>query len=437
MIFVSWDWGMVSDVSRRQQGYSTYKVKVQRLIKRECLRIGVKRRINLSGGLSDEMVFESCLDLFNVARTNRTASRALESVVASEVDVHAVLIAFPLLVIEQAAESRITQGDSLIGTERLGVVAVLCSPVEERAGARVQAFSRIGKIDFVPSSGSVGSTFVGISVRVGAVVVTRECVVPSALSIFNGKDQSSVFSPPEAKKTSQEVLCRLCHPVLSSGSSNDLAAIIGIEMAVHVLMECAGVEELLLSHGHQDLIAEKVLPAVQEAQFSRECDIAKSAIGIVLNLLGQELSTSSSGRIPCAVTAQHVDLYNAGIFWQSILVHTKADGIREVVRELAVKLEDVPVICVALNWDLSLQRSIWNIRGTREWRRIHLSEERSRTSRSRSSKNLRFRLVVVWQAGATARRLLDQPSIREATDGRGHDVASVQHDELHNNDHEK
>lgn len=58
-------------------------------------------------------------------------------------------------------------------------------------------------------------------------------------------------------------------PVLGGGSGDDFGRGI-VEVSIIIIVENAGIEQLLLPHGNQDLISESVLERVQESKLSSE-----------------------------------------------------------------------------------------------------------------------------------------------------------------------
>jgi hypothetical protein len=49
-----------------------------------------------------------------------------------------------------------------------------------------------------------------------------------------------------------------------------------------------------------------------------------------------------------------VELHDGGIGWQPVLINSESGRVGEVVTELSVELEDVAIVGVADNWNLSL-----------------------------------------------------------------------------------
>ena len=80
------------------------------------------------------MMLDARNEFLNVTDANGTTSGRLEGVVSGEVDVHAVLVALPLLVGEETTEVREPEGNLLVGTQRLGIVGIGDGPVEARRG---------------------------------------------------------------------------------------------------------------------------------------------------------------------------------------------------------------------------------------------------------------------------------------------------------------
>lgn len=345
----------------------------------ECAGHVVKGEVELSHRAVNCVVLETSKKFLDVANTDRTASWTLESVVAGEVNVHRVLVSLPFLNSKQSAESRVAKGNSLVGAKRLCVVCVRHGPVKAR-GEWAKTSSSICKVYTSPLSSSVGTSGVGISIRVVAVVVTCKSVVPYASGSLNYQFQSGVVLPLKTKESSQEILGGLSHTSLSSATSNNLGAIIGIQMTVHVLVEHSRVKELLLSNRDKNLGTELVGPVIEERQLASVIGLA-SHVGMLCSKLS---STRASGRVARAVSRQHVQLNNLSTSRKLVFVDTETIRVREVVAQLAHHLEDIAVVGIASNRDLSFQRTIGNIAGAKERCSIGLSQESRFTSRCRA-----------------------------------------------------
>ena len=128
-------------------------------------------------------------------------------------------------------------------------------------------------------------------------------------------------------------------------------------MAVQVLVQDAGVEELALADGGEGVLTELVGPGVEEGQVAGEA-------GAVLDVGGD---LEANGNVVCgvasAVAGQHVQGGDIGAGGQGVLVDAEAGG-GEVVAQLAVEVEDVGVAIVdcragrgtAGDGDLGLER---------------------------------------------------------------------------------
>jgi len=195
----------------------------------------VEGDVDLGDGRVDGVFGEEGDLLLDEADADASADGGLEGVVACEVDVDAVLVAFPLLVCEELAEVRVAERNLLVGAERLRVVCVGDGPVEAR-GSSVEAGLGVLEVDTSPHVRRIRTCRVHNLIGVWAVVVAGERVVPSASATLNVQDERGVLRPAEAEEAGHKVLGRLHHTIFGGGASDDLAAVVVVEVAVHVLV---------------------------------------------------------------------------------------------------------------------------------------------------------------------------------------------------------
>jgi len=133
----------------------------------------------------------------------------------------------------------------------------------------------------------------------------------------------------------------------------------------------------LLADRHENLRAELVRPRVQEGQRTVEGDVRVTGHtgGVVGDLLGQRGGAGAGGGVAGAVAGQHVQLGDAGVLGERVLVHAESIRVGEVVGELAHLLEDVAIARVVLDRDLGLERGVGDVGGAREGSRVGLGQE--------------------------------------------------------------
>ena len=248
-----------------------------------------------------------------------------------------------------------------------------------------------------PLSGGIVASSVSEGVAVVAIVVACKCVVPDASAGFYAEHKCRVVSPSQTEEAGQEILGRFCHTVLGSRSGDDLAAVVGVEVTVHNLVQGTAIEKsavvisrgsrsrslhniLLLSDWDQDFGAKLIRPGVQEAEVASECDIAKYSSRIVVNLSRKLSGTGTGSWVPGSVARQHIKLDDGGVVGERVLVHAKSARVREVVGELPMQLEDVAIVYVAHDRNLSLEWAVRDVCCCREGCRVCLCKESGRTS---------------------------------------------------------
>jgi len=203
----------------------------------------------------------------------------------------------------------------------------------------------------------------------------------------------------------------------------------------------ASANSLLVPDRHKNLRAELVGESVHETLVPGEghLRVTCNSRRVIQDLLHEHCGARSSSGVASAVTRKHVQLHNAGVLRQRVLIHAEAIRVREVVRQLTHHLVDVAIGGVALYGDLRLQRRRRVVGGGWEGCRVGLRQEGGNACGSWTREEFRDSLVVVGRAaGGTAGALSPQDTgVDEAGAGRSQGEAPVQHDELYDDDPEE
>lgn len=149
---------------------------------------------------------------------------------------------FPLLVRKQITERRVAKCYRLVGTKALHAVDIGKRDIEHIAlDERGQSLLGPGKVDGFPRLRSIVSSQRYASVGVWTLIVACKRIIE--IFCLDNDFQCSVGRPLETEEAGKEVFRRLRHAVLGCGPSNDLASVVGVQVTVLVLMQCAGVEQ--------------------------------------------------------------------------------------------------------------------------------------------------------------------------------------------------
>lgn len=290
-----------------------------------------------AGASTTWLAFHAREGLDNLADADGARGRAAEGEVAVPLHVVAVLEALPLVVGEELAEAAEAQGDGLVWAELLHVVRVVDRPGVVAPDELLEPPGRVGEVDPLPAvDGLVGRVGEALA-AVRAVVVGRGgAVEPVCLDHRFDRD---VVAPVEAEEARHEVLRGLQHAVLGRGARDDLCRRV-MQPAVVVPVQDPAVKELLAAARHEHLVAQLVVPVVEEGQLPLEADAVGNELGQPLAKL---LRAIVQRRVPRSMTMDNVDLGDIGSGGQRILVHAEPGG--GSIRAASCQTESSGVTC--------------------------------------------------------------------------------------------